>query len=307
MFLSLCVKFNNEQEEAVSEAVQSTLAGVLGFIRDRQLDEIIYDHTAEVVTADISRIYATVDIRCAMVCGNVFPRNTLKRCFDLNRPRRLLQRLHHLPAVACRRPRCICKYPFAANSAQIAVGTLVCTAERRCMMRTVSCRLRSHQQRLIRLTRVFPFTNTQRYDPGHDESLPLQARGQLVQDHDSTITTTTITNDDSQPIAKRQQQRLPLHQKTGTLLPSPEPEPAPIDRWARGCVVARSADARDWVRRATVSSSESPEYGLLQAGKSKLPHAQLAAPTIRTRLPVHERNMSILYVVSLTILFAITL
>lgn len=52
----------------MSEAVQATLAGVLGFIRDRQLDEIIYDHTAEVVTADITRIYATVDIRCIFTC-----------------------------------------------------------------------------------------------------------------------------------------------------------------------------------------------------------------------------------------------
>eukprot|EP00903_Cladosiphon_okamuranus_P014952 g13840.t1 len=51
-----------EQEEAVCEAVEAVLRGVLGCIGGDQLKEIIHDHTAAVVTDDIAQIYATVDI-----------------------------------------------------------------------------------------------------------------------------------------------------------------------------------------------------------------------------------------------------
>lgn len=56
-------KVNEEQEDAVSEAIEAAIAGVLEFIRGRQLEGIVHDHTAAVVTSDITRIYATVDIR----------------------------------------------------------------------------------------------------------------------------------------------------------------------------------------------------------------------------------------------------
>lgn len=59
----LLEKVKRDQEEAVSEAVEAVVAGALDFIRDHELKEIVHDHTAAVVTDDITRIYATVDIR----------------------------------------------------------------------------------------------------------------------------------------------------------------------------------------------------------------------------------------------------
>lgn len=120
---------------------------------------------------------------------------------------------------------------------------------------------------------MFPFTQNPRYDPGHDESLPPRASGKLVQDHDFTA---TVTNSGSQRAIQQQQQhqQFQLYQKAGTLLPSPEPQPAPIDRWARGWVVARSANANDWVSMRRSSTPLHRPHGL---------HA--CRPNLRARFP----------------------
>ncbi|CAM9944805.1 unnamed protein product, partial [Scytosiphon promiscuus] len=47
----------------------------------------------------------------------------------------------------------------------------------------------------------------------------------------------------------------------GTLWPSPEPQPAPIDRWARGWVVAKSGNARQWNRSRNGGMSEDGSDG----------------------------------------------
>lgn len=62
-FFSAVKQAKREQEEAVSEAIEAVLAGAVGSIRHHQLEEIIHDHTAAIVTDDIAQIYATVDIR----------------------------------------------------------------------------------------------------------------------------------------------------------------------------------------------------------------------------------------------------
>lgn len=56
-------KTKREQEAAVSEAVEHAVGEVLEVIRNRQLDLISIDHTAEIVAADIAQIYAMVEVR----------------------------------------------------------------------------------------------------------------------------------------------------------------------------------------------------------------------------------------------------
>lgn len=63
LLAGLSPKTKREQEEAVSEAVDHAVGGVLELIRNRQLDLISIDHTAEVVAGDIAQIYAMVEVR----------------------------------------------------------------------------------------------------------------------------------------------------------------------------------------------------------------------------------------------------
>lgn len=63
LLAGLSAKTKREQEAAVSEAVEHAVGGVLELIRNRQLDLISTDHTAEIVAADIAQIYAMAEVR----------------------------------------------------------------------------------------------------------------------------------------------------------------------------------------------------------------------------------------------------
>lgn len=71
--------------------------------------------------------------------------------------------------------------------------------------------------------------NQTSYDPGGDEELATSAT-----EHSNAGTS-----------EKKDRSRA---ESAGTLRPSPEPEPATIDCWARGWVASRGTHTRDWVR-----------------------------------------------------------
>lgn len=88
-----------------------------------------------------------------------------------------------------------------------------------------------------------------RYDPGHDLSLP-PATDEEPSPRDEGTAAIVIDDTSQTPIVRRSGSELEReheHPIEGTLRPSPEPQPSPIDRWARGWVAARSANVRLWV------------------------------------------------------------
>lgn len=89
--------------------------------------------------------------------------------------------------------------------------------------------------------------------------------GQPLQGHCSV----DVDDGDSDAFTGKQEQQRQQHkqnepyQVAGTLFPSPEPQPAPIDRWARGWVVSRSTTPCDWVGPATGKTMPLPHLVLV--------------------------------------------
>lgn len=60
---SVVSQAGTEQEEAIFDAVEASIGGVLDLIRDRQIDLISLDQSAAIATEDIQKLHSTVNIR----------------------------------------------------------------------------------------------------------------------------------------------------------------------------------------------------------------------------------------------------